>query len=293
MSGRKRTGTVRFAMMGKLFEAAKSIKYLGVIVDKNLTFMEHIKAATIKAEQKINQLSWLLPNTKGAKEQKRRLLFSTAQSIVMYGAEIWTYGLRHKKNRDAINRVQRKAALRIISAYCTVSAPASMVLASTVPMVLLAEEYKRPKAEGDRKARAMEAWQTEWDRETRGRWTHQLIPRIKEWVNRKEGQLDYFSTQCFTGHGAFGQYLHRIGKRDSSECKYCESGMIDDANHTMFLCNRWNEIRKEAENIVGVNLTCGNLVNVMMECETNWEACSNMMRKIIQQKEADDNQRDG
>ncbi|KAL7723043.1 hypothetical protein ACLKA6_000005, partial [Drosophila palustris] len=27
-------------------------------------------------------------------------------------------------------------------------------------------------------------WQIQWDSATNGRWTHQLIPKVEEWLNR-------------------------------------------------------------------------------------------------------------
>lgn len=52
---------------------------------------------------------------------------------------------------------------------------------------------------------------------TNGRWTHRLIPTVRTWVERRHGRVDYNLTQCLTGHGSFGQFLVRIGKREDAD----------------------------------------------------------------------------
>ena len=50
-------------------------------------------------------------------------------------------------------------------------------------------------------------WQEEWDSSKDGRWMHKLVPKIKEWVLREHGSMEYRLTQELGGHGFFGGYL--------------------------------------------------------------------------------------
>ena len=79
-------------------EWKKSIKYLGVQLDRRLSFGEHVQIATAKD---IQALTRLMPNIGGPREAKRRL-------------------------------AQRGVVMRIVSAYRTVSTSAVLVLASSV-----------------------------------------------------------------------------------------------------------------------------------------------------------------
>ena len=63
-----------------------------------------------------------------------------ANSIMVQGSEIWVETLDVKKGVDSLVSVQRTAALCVVSAYRTVSIPAVLVIASTIPVHLLAAE---------------------------------------------------------------------------------------------------------------------------------------------------------
>ena len=63
-----------------------------------------------------------------------------ANNIVPYGSEIWAETMEVKKRANSLVLVQRTTALRIASAYRAVSAPAVLVIASTIPVDLLAAE---------------------------------------------------------------------------------------------------------------------------------------------------------
>ncbi|XP_077301538.1 uncharacterized protein LOC143922190 [Arctopsyche grandis] len=100
--------------------------------------------------------------------------------------------------------VQRRSALRVVSAYRTVSEDAALVLAGTPPVNLLAVERKATHG-GLKRSEARDAtmiqWQQRWESATRGRWTQRLV-----------GDLNYHLTQLLAGHGCFGTYLHKIRK---------------------------------------------------------------------------------
>ena len=67
---------------------------------------------------------------------------SAVQFILLYGAEIWADALNIEAYRMRLARVQRQAALRVASAYRTVSEPAVLVIAGVIPVKLLAGERK-------------------------------------------------------------------------------------------------------------------------------------------------------
>ncbi|GJQ87652.1 hypothetical protein Trydic_g5741 [Trypoxylus dichotomus] len=56
--------------------------------------------------------------------------------------------------------------------------------------------------------------------------------------------LSYQATQLVTGHGNFGAYLHRIGRRDSADC---ECGGEDTAGHVLFDCPYTEDWRSRSE----------------------------------------------
>ena len=65
-----------------------SIKYLGVQLDRRLSFGKHLKIASAKAIQCGANLARLMPNIGGPREAKRRLVVSVVLSKLLYVASV-------------------------------------------------------------------------------------------------------------------------------------------------------------------------------------------------------------
>jgi len=59
---------------------------------------------------------------------------------LLYDVPIWHVAFDHECNRSKMSSPQRKIALRVVSAYCTVSNAAVMLIAGIVPIYTLAKE---------------------------------------------------------------------------------------------------------------------------------------------------------
>lgn len=132
---------------------------------------------------------------------------------------------------------------------------------------------------------SLEIWQSRWTNETRGRWTARLIPQLKPWVNRKEGEVNYYLTQFLTGHGLFHSYLFKMGKVTSASCLYGES-LKDDAEHNFFGCKRWNVERDNLQQSIG-NFTPDNIMQKMIEDTQQWTKVSSFVEKVLKLKKED------
>ncbi|XP_033229068.1 uncharacterized protein LOC117180687 [Belonocnema kinseyi] len=120
-----------------------AIKHRGIWMDNRLSFHKQLKQAADKAASVTSALSILMVNVSGPRPSKRRLLMTVAQSIMLYGAEIWADALKKKTHRKLLAVVQRRGALRIACFYRTVSEPEIVVIAGTIPIDLLAQEKKK------------------------------------------------------------------------------------------------------------------------------------------------------
>ena len=189
----------------------KSIKYLGVQLDRSLSFGEHLQIATAKAIQCGAALTWLIPNIGGPREAKRRLVASAVNSKLFYAAPIWTSALNNHAILKKLFSAQRGVVMRIISAYRTVSTSAVLVLASVPPIDLLAKERQetfqlrkeltcadlqeiaraKEAIRKDGRRRLVEKWQTRWHDDQTGRWTHRLFPELTTWLDRKHGRVGF------------------------------------------------------------------------------------------------------
>ena len=116
-----------------------SIKYLGVQLDRRLSFGEHLQIAAAKVIECEANLARLMPNIGGPREAKRRLVASVVHSKLLYAAPVWTNALQNHAIQNKLFSAQRLVALRIVSAYRTISTNAVLVLASVPPINLLAD----------------------------------------------------------------------------------------------------------------------------------------------------------
>ena len=82
---------------------------------------EDIEHVMEKASKTARALGTLLPNIKVPKANKRKVLYSTVQSIILYGAPIWSDLMKIEKYINLVKPLQRMMTLRICSACTTVS----------------------------------------------------------------------------------------------------------------------------------------------------------------------------
>lgn len=117
----------------------------------------------------------------------RRVMCSVAESILLYAAPTWCHSLRHKCNREMIHRVQRRAAIRVCSAYCVISLKAAQAIAGMIPIDLLAwKRAKRYDTKGTKNLLREETLDKSAERWGESR-TKTLTKDLKGWVTRKHG----------------------------------------------------------------------------------------------------------
>lgn len=279
----------------EVVETTPTAKYLGLVIDSKMTFFEQIKRTADKASKGVMALSRLMANVGGPKANKRRLLMSAVQSVLLYGAEIWADSLEKEMYRKRLSQVQRRSALRVASAYRTVSEAAILVIAGCIPIHLLAKERKaiytrkseigRKTASLEERCRTLERWQEDWERETKGRWTARLIGQVGPWIKRTHGEVGYYLTQFLSGHGYFRSYLFRMRKVTSAECLYCP-GSIDDVEHTFFTCHTWEERRARLEIEVGT-WSPETAVDALLHGVDRWAHVSHFIEEILREKKVD------
>lgn len=135
--------TIRVRVNNLEVQACKYIKYLGLLIDEDWSFVDHIRYIEKKVSKVTRALYGLLPYLRGPREKKRRLYAAMMNSIIMYGSPIWADSTHRKKINDGLRRIQRVIAIRVIAGYRTISADAALLLARMAPAHLQAAYYKR------------------------------------------------------------------------------------------------------------------------------------------------------
>lgn len=264
------------------------VKYLGVIIDDRLNFNAHVDYICEKASKSQTAIARIMPNKAGPKSSTRRLIASVVTSILRYGAVAWASALERKRNVVKINRVHRLAALRVASAYRTVSYDAVCVIAGMTPIRLVISEdcgcYQGGKQKLTRsvrsqhKERTIQKWQQSWDNSCTGRWTYRLIPSIKEWIDRPHGEINFHMTEFLSGHGGFREYLHKIGRAQSPNCQQCL--VVETPEHVFFECPRFLGERAELARLVIPAVKVETLTRAMCRDKAVWDSVNTLILKI-------------
>ncbi|XP_053968294.1 uncharacterized protein LOC128869714 [Anastrepha ludens] len=121
---------------------SKVVKYLGIKPDHKLTYWAQIQYAAQKSTKTISRLSRLMANIGGPIASRRKPLTDTMVPFLLYGCEVWADTLKTECSRKILSKAQRTAALRVASAYRTLSEAAVLIISGTIPIDLLARERK-------------------------------------------------------------------------------------------------------------------------------------------------------
>lgn len=265
----------------------------------------------------MGRLSRMMANRKGTSEKKRKLYCNIINLIVLYGVPIWAEEVNENpKIAKLVRSVQRRASLRVIRAYRTISMETSLILARNPPVELLASKMKavheRKRMGGDGnviiterginliKKQEQEKMMGEWKKRVtelvrREKVKGELLTCFNEWMRREHGELTFWATQLITGHGCFRAYTYRIGKFNRMNCDFCNA-VIDDNIHTLVECNGWTEERNRLTE--ALNCRVSSLRTILQGItgnERKWHAfiefCSVMGRKEQREREEQSRER--
>ncbi|KAF9795912.1 hypothetical protein SFRURICE_017776 [Spodoptera frugiperda] len=233
----------------------ESVCYLGLVLEKNFSFIEHIKAISTWG------LSFLTLKT---------IYGATYLGCVCYGAPVWADRATIGAVRRKLLQGQRLALIFLCKAYRTVSTEALPVLAGLLPVDLEVQRRAamyynaRPNfsanflAQRDRNkiARLLKPltdvwdellieWQCRWESSTKGRHLYQFFPSVHERLERTWLEVDHCVAQFLTGHGNFKSKLFSFKLVDSPwcQCSTAELQHEQSAHHILWECGLWQSGR--------------------------------------------------
>ena len=112
-----RTNTTPFTIKGEVIVPSETVKILGVLMDTQLRYKQHIARATTKgllAALALKRLRLVSPQT------ARQLFGATVAPVVDYASSVWMHACG-VKGMALMNRIQRVGAQAIIGAFRTVA----------------------------------------------------------------------------------------------------------------------------------------------------------------------------
>lgn len=138
---------INIYLNNKQVEQVEKIKYLGIIIDHNFNFNEHIQYTTERATKLINALSKAAKLDWGLKHQAMKTIYKGAiLPLLSYAAPVWIEAINRKYNRIKFVRVQRLINIKIAKAFRTTSSEALCLITGLTPINLklqeIAKEYE-------------------------------------------------------------------------------------------------------------------------------------------------------
>ncbi|XP_015121293.1 uncharacterized protein LOC107044061 [Diachasma alloeum] len=119
-------------------------------------------------------------NIGGPKQRRRALLSSVITSVLTHGIAVWAEALQLQQNQRKVGPVYRLSALRVASAFRTVSNDAVCVIAGMMPIEVLAEERRSlfqqkgetslspTEIQAEARRKSIERWQLRWSTSLKG-----------------------------------------------------------------------------------------------------------------------------
>lgn len=117
------------------------IKLLGIIIDKNLKFIKHVKYVINKSLNIYNKLSIYVRPTWGVHPENVRTIYKqVVEPTITYAAGVWGTATKFETVRNQLRSMQRGFAIKMIRSFRTVSATAAIALARLTPLHLKINE---------------------------------------------------------------------------------------------------------------------------------------------------------
>ena len=270
----------------------KTTKYLGVILDENLNFHEHIEHICNRSFKIMNKIITI--------GQRRfhlplkvihRYHDSILSAIMSYGSSVWGHRMNLVHEARVVNRVQRSILIRLSGAYSTVPQDGLLVTLGIQPLHLTvlkraanywlkkqqytraAEIIQEPVINRQEVAKAIKRrWQRDWNLSSTGRRVYNIFPSIEERI-----QLSYIKPNTgmihfITGHGPYNSNLNRLGLKDNAMCTCWND--IGTPEHVIMSCIDTNICPIARERLLNKNT-----YEIMRDIDA-YEICSFLTKKI-------------
>jgi ribonuclease HI len=129
---------------GAEIELVKTMKYLGVMLDNNFNWNDHVNYVCEKSRQLVTKLSSIAKLKWGLKSEALSIIYKGAiEPIITYACPVWKDALNKKFNIEKLKRVQRLIAIRTIRGYRTISYEASILIANFKPITMIIDELSK------------------------------------------------------------------------------------------------------------------------------------------------------
>lgn len=107
LAGRRRAGPIALRVGEHHFLLKRTVKYLGITIDRACKFSEHIVEVCGRTERTLTALKCLTSSQVAPRASKRWVIMSAVTSIVLYAAPVWRPTLAIRRNLSRLKILHR------------------------------------------------------------------------------------------------------------------------------------------------------------------------------------------
>lgn len=251
----------------------KKLKYLGILLDEKLNFIEHVKDRKEKIKSVAAKINRIAREKWGLKRHTLDILYKVVYvPMITYGAAAWYKSVRLSHVKRQVDSLQRFLIISVRRVCKTVSTTAMQIVAGKCPLDLEIikrgisyyirknkfvkwENYTYIPSEDSTKSlikkenvvlevKINEEWQRRWTLAEKGTITKKFLPIVD-----KETKESWFNPNMellfiLTGHGSINKKLVELGIEKTSRCPGCTYD--ETVEHILFECQKYCEIRYDS-----------------------------------------------
>ena len=125
----------------KPLKFASETRYPGVTIDSQLSWQPHINKVIDKAGTTLRYLGARMRSIHGPKPKLMKLVFTgIARTQIPFGTIVWIQTARSKKNRRALERINRQACMMVTPTTRSTPQASLEVMYNIMPLQLYLEE---------------------------------------------------------------------------------------------------------------------------------------------------------
>lgn len=205
----------------EMIKCTKEIKYLGIMIDANLKWNNHIELLNTKIDKCMRVFNLMNFMNKEIDLKYKKLLYhQIVVPVISYGCKTWHKELKFKYQKERIKRMQRRSIVSLFRPYRTSNNQKLLnilgILEINSNLKIITDEKR-----------------------------DEYLEKLKEQGytedNRILEQIKYKETLWFLlGHGPFKEYLFRFNLTENPYCRFCDKeDNIESAEHLIFECERF------------------------------------------------------
>lgn len=261
----------RVQIKGRIIKKTDHYKYLGVVIDKKLSFCNHMTYIAEKTKNIFVAMRHYIKKSWNTGNALSTIYRGVIIPIMSYASSTWKHRSHIVTQLKKLSSAQRICLLGIIKGYKTISHEAAHIIANEPPWYINEQacfesfrnlghssyfnlEFNRENNTKEEiktsiREETLRRWNEKWSQTNKGACTKEVFGDVQE-----RGRYSFNQSRDLTcmlsGHGEFQIHLLRIGKATKGNCQTCNT--LDTPSHRVLNCSNFNTERHTLITKIGV-----------------------------------------